>query len=53
MWPFVVDLFLFCFERELMVLLSADKDAKIIEVFNSTSRYVDDLLNFDNTGAFH
>ena len=32
-----------------MVLLSADKDAEIIEAFNSTSRYVDDLLNVDNT----
>ena len=29
--------------------LSADKDAEIIEAFNSTSRYLDDLLNIDNT----
>ena len=29
--------------------LSADKDAEIIEAFNSTSRYLDDLLNMDNT----
>ena len=32
-----------------MVSLSVDKDAKIIEAFNSTSRYLDNLLNFDNT----
>ena len=32
-----------------MMSLSADKDAEIIEAFNSTSRYLDDLLNFDNT----
>ena len=32
-----------------MVSLSADKDAEIIEDFNSTSRYLDDLLNIDNT----
>ena len=29
--------------------LSADKDAEIIVVFNSTSRYLGDLLNIDNT----
>ena len=29
--------------------LSADKDAEIIEAFNSTFRYLDDLLNIDNT----
>ena len=32
-----------------MMSLSGDKDAGIIEAFNSTSRYLDDLLNFDNT----
>ena len=29
--------------------LSSDKDAETIEAFNSTSRYLDDLLNIDNT----
>ena len=32
-----------------MMSLSADKDAEIIEAFNSKSRYLDDLLNIDNT----
>ena len=32
-----------------MMSLSADKDAEIIEAFNSTSRYLDDLFNIDNT----
>ena len=32
-----------------MMSLSADKDAEIIEAFNSTSRYLDDVLNIDNT----
>ena len=32
-----------------MMTLSADKDAEIIETFNSTSRYLKDLLNIDNT----
>ena len=45
----VADLFLFCYEREFMMSLSADKDVDIIEAFNSTSRYLDDLLNIDNT----
>ena len=46
---FVADLFLFCYERDFMMSLFADKDAEIIEAFNSTSRYLDDLLNIDNT----
>ena len=29
--------------------LSGDKDAEIIETFNSTARYLEDLLNIDNT----
>ena len=47
--PLVADLFLFCYEREFMMSLSADKDAEIIEAFNSTSRYFDALLNIDNS----
>ena len=47
--PLVADLFLFCYERDFMMSLSADKDAEIIEAFNSRSRYLDDLLNIDNT----
>ena len=29
--------------------LSADKEAEIIEAFNSTTRYLNHLLNIDNT----
>ena len=32
-----------------MLSLSGDKDAKVIEAFNSTPGHVDDLLNIDNT----
>ena len=32
-----------------MMSLSADKDAEVIEAFNLTSRYLDDLLDIDNT----
>ena len=44
--PFVEDLFLFCYERDFM--LSDSNQTDIIEAFNSTSRYLDDLLNIDN-----
>ena len=46
--PFVVDLFLFCYERDFMLSLSDINQTDIIEAFNSTSRYLDDLLNIDN-----
>ena len=32
-----------------MMSLSGDKEAEIAEAFNSTSRYLDDLLNIDST----
>ena len=41
----VADLFLFCYERDFMKDLSNDNQADIIKAFNSTSRYLDDLLN--------
>ena len=31
-----------------MAFLSYIKEAEIIQAFNSTSRYLDDLLNIDN-----
>ena len=46
--PLVADLFLFCYERDFMKNLSSDNQADVIKVFNSTSRYLDDLLNIDN-----
>ena len=45
--PLVADLFLFCYERNFMTSLSDDNQADIIETFNSTSRYLDDLRNID------
>ena len=44
----VADLFLFCYERDFMLFLSDNNQTDIIEAFNSTSRYLDDLLNIDN-----
>ena len=46
--PLVADLFLFCCERDFMLSLSDNNQADIIEAFNSTSRYLDELLNIDN-----
>ena len=44
----VADLFLFCYERDFVLSLSDNNQADVIEAFNSTSRYLDDLLNIDN-----
>ena len=46
--PLVADLFLFCYERYFMLSLSEDNQSDVIEAFNSTSLYLDDLLNIDN-----
>ena len=51
--PLVVNLFLFCYERDFMMSLSDDKQADVIDAFNTTSRYMDDIFNinivyFDN-----
>ena len=46
--PLVADLFLYCNERDFMDSLNHDNQADVIEAFNSTSRYLDDLLNIDN-----
>ena len=41
----VADLFLFCYERNFMMSLSDDKQADVIDAFNTTSRYLDDILS--------
>ena len=46
--PLGADLFLFCYERDFMLSLSDNNQTDIIEALNSTSRYLDDLLNIDN-----
>ena len=46
--PLVADLFLLFFVmRDFMLSLSDNNQTDIIEAFNSTSRYLDDLLNID------
>ena len=46
--PLVADLFLYCYERDFMLGLKTDTQADIIEAFNDTSRYLDDIFNIDN-----
>ena len=45
--PLVADLLLVCYERDFMISLSDDKQADIIDAFNTTSRYLDNVY-FDN-----
>ena len=46
--PLVAGLFLFCYERVFMMPLSDDKQADVIDAFNTSSRYLDDILNINN-----
>ena len=46
--PLVADVFLFRYERDFMLSLSDNTQTDIIEAFNSTSRYLDGLLDIDN-----
>ena len=46
--PLVADLYLLCYTRDFKLSLSEDNQSGVIEAFNSTSRYLDDLLNIDN-----
>ena len=46
--PLVADFVLLCYERDFVLFLSDNNQTDIIEAFNSTSRYLDDLLNIIN-----
>ena len=41
--PLAADLFLFCYERDFTMSLSDDKQAEVIDAFNITFRYLDDI----------
>ena len=41
-------IFLLTYERDFMLSLSEDNHSGVIEAFNSTSRYLDDLLSIYN-----
>ena len=51
--PPFADLFLFCYERDFTKSLTKEKRFDLIDAFNSTSRYLDDLLNIDNIQFEH
>ena len=38
--PLVVNVFLFCYERDFMMSLSDDRQADVIDAFNTSSRYL-------------
>ena len=46
--PLIADLFLYCYERDLMSDLQKSKRHDLIDMFNDTSRYLDDIFTIDN-----
>ena len=46
--PLVADLFLFCYERDFKKSLSNDRQTDVIDAFNTTYRYLDDILNINS-----
>ena len=45
--PFIADLFLYCYERDFMSDLHKSKRHDLIDMFNDTSRYLDDNPEFE------
>ena len=46
--PLVADLFLYCYKRDFMMFLSDDRQADLMCAFNTTSWYLDNILNINN-----
>ena len=46
--PFRADLFLYCYERDFMSDLQKSKRHDLIDMFNDTSRYLNDIFTIDN-----
>ena len=46
--PLIADLFLYCYERDFMSNLQKSKRFDLIDKFNDTSRYLDDIFTNDN-----
>ena len=42
--PLIADLFLYCYERDFMSDLHKSKRHDLIDMFNDTSRYLDDIF---------
>ena len=48
--PFIANLFLFCCERDFMSNIQNSKQYDLIEIFNDTSRDLDDIFTIDTPG---
>ena len=46
--PLIADLFLYCYERDFLSNLQKSKRFDLINKFNDTSRYFDDIFTIDN-----
>ena len=46
--PLIADLFLYCYERDFMSNLQKSKRFDLIDKFNDTYRYLDDIFTIDN-----
>ena len=46
--PLIADFFLYCYERGFMSDLQKSKSFDLIDMFNDTSRYLDDIFTIDN-----
>ena len=46
--PLIADLFLYCYERDIMSDHQKSKRFDLIDIFNDTSRYLDDIFTIDN-----
>ena len=46
--PLIIDLFLYCYERDFMSDLQKSKRHNLIDMFNDTSRYLDDIFTINN-----
>ena len=46
--PLTADLFLFYYERDFMSNLHKSKQYDLIDMFNDTTRYLDDIFTIDN-----
>ena len=51
--PLVADLFLFFYGRDIMMSLVYDKKAGVLDAYNTTSRYSDDILNITDVYLWH
>ena len=44
----IVDLFLYCYERNFMSHFQNSTRHDLVEIFNDTTRYIDDIFTIDN-----